>query len=368
MLNHLSLAYLLKSCAGHTVNDEHSCTDMTSEWHHIMYKILPGFPCDFSHEIKSGVESQGTRLQSSSSCISPSFFYAGILKHGLSTGKAYLTDIAESKDRQSVLGMYNAITSLGFIFGPLIGGYLADWDPTFQLSLVFGATIFMLNFILVVAVVPPLQQKESTKSGDKEPSMRPSMNIFKGIHWMELMDLILLQFLMTFSMIIFRSNFSVFLEFHFHVDYKTMGKVISFSAVASAIASATVGRISKLYSNHQTQLIHFTMLLAISVTAISISPSLPVSIVFLIPLSLSSSNLRICMMSLQLQRAREDEKGAIIGLSNSINSVSRMLAPTIVGLAQEQSSEMPGYVSSGLSLVAVAVMAMYQFERPKKEL
>ena len=350
------------------MNDEHSCTDMTSEWHHIMYKILPGFPCDFSHEIKSGVESQGTRLQSSRSCLSPSFFYAGILKHGLSTGKAYLTDIAESKDRQSVLGMYNAITSLGFIFGPLIGGYLADWDPTFQLSLVFGATIFMLNFILVVVVVPPLQRKESTKSGDKEPGMRPSMNIFKGIHWMELMDLILLQFLMTFSMIIFRSNFSVFLEFHFHVDYKTMGKVISFSAVASAIASATVGRISKLYSNHQTQLIHFTMLLAISVTAISISPSLPVSIVFLIPLSLSSSNLRICMMSLQLQRAREDEKGAIIGLSNSINSVSRMLAPTIVGLAQEQSSEMPGYVSSGLSLVAVAVMAMYQFERPKKEL
>jgi len=228
--------------------------------------------------------------------------------------------------------------------------------------------MFMLNFILVVTVVPPMQLPESSKSGDKEPSMRLSVNICKGIHWMELIDLILLQFLMTFSMIIFRSNFSMFLEFHFHVDYKTMGKVISFSAVASAVASATVGRISKLYSNHQTQLIHFTMLLAVSVTVVSISPSLPISIVFLIPLSLSSSNLRICMLCLQLQRAREDEKGAIIGLSNSINSVSRMLAPTIMGLAQEQSSEMPGYISSGLSLVAVAVMVLYQFERPTKEL
>ena len=339
---------------------------------HTVSKYPAGFPLECLHKAVRRIwdGKPGYKAIIHAFCLSPSIFCTGILKHGLSTGKAYLTDIAESKDRQSVLGMYNAITSLGFIFGPLIGGYLGDWDPTFQLSLVCGATIFMLNFILVAAIVPPLQPKESNKNGDKDPpsTMKPSMNIFKGIHWMEQIDLILLQFLMTFAMIIFRSNFSVFLEYHFHVDYKTMGKVISFSGVASAIASATVGRISKLYSNHQTQLIHFTMLLAISVTVISISPSLPVSIVFLIPLSLSSANLRICMMSLQLQRTREDEKGAIIGLSSSINSVSRMLAPTLVGLAQEQSSEMPGYVSSGLSLVAVAVMAVHQFESPNKDL
>ena len=300
-----------------------------------------------------------------------------MLKHGLSTGKAYLTDIAKSEDRQSVLGMYNAISNFGFIFGPLLGGYLADWDPSFQLNLMTGGTIFVLNFFLVALLVPPVHvesAKDTTNGTVKNTSstwlslrqMFSSLNFFKGIHWMEFYDIILLQFLMTFALIIFRSNFPVFLEYHFHVDYKTLGKVISFTGVASAIASATVGKISKLYSNHQTQLIHFTILLAVSVSLISLSPNLALAFIFLLPLSLSTSNLRICMLSLQLQRAREDEKGAIIGLSNSINSVSRMLAPTIVGLAQEHSSEMAGYISSGLAVLAVVVMVMYQFEKPKQ--
>ena len=298
-----------------------------------------------------------------------------MLKHGLSTGKAYLTDIAKREDRQSVLGMYNAISNLGFIFGPLLGGYLADWDPSFHLNLITGGAIFVLNFFLVALLVPPVhvESADKTNGAVKNPSSTwlslrqvfSSLNFFKGIHWMEFYDIILLQFLMTFALIIFRSNFPVFLEYHFHVDYKTLGKVISFTGVASAVASATVGKISKLYSNHQTQLIHFTILLAISVSLISLSTNLALAFIFLLPLSLSTSNLRICMLSLQLQRAREDEKGAIIGLSNSINSVSRMLAPTIVGLAQEHSSEMAGYVSSGLAALAVVIMVMYQFEKPK---
>ena len=307
----------------------------------------------------------------------PPIFCAGMLKHGLSTGKAYLTDVAKTEDRQSVLGMYNAISNFGFIFGPLLGGYLADWDPSFQLNLITGGTIFVVNFFFVALLVPPVHVKSQMNDKSNEPLQNPSstslslrqmfssMNFFKGIHWREFYDIILLQFLMTFALIIFRSNFPVFLEFHFHVDYKTLGKVISFTGVASAVASATVGKISKLYSNHQTQLIHFTILLAVSVTLISLSTNLALAFIFLLPLSLSTSNLRICMLSLQLQRAREDEKGAIIGLSNSINSVSRMLAPTIVGLAQEYSSEMAGYISSGLAALAVVVMATYQFERPK---
>ena len=67
---------------------------------------------------------------------------------------AYLADIVSSQERQSVLGMFNACSSLGFIFGPLIGGYLADRDPSLQLSVLAGAGVFGLNFVLVAVLVP----------------------------------------------------------------------------------------------------------------------------------------------------------------------------------------------------------------------
>ena len=80
----------------------------------------------------------------------------------MSVSKAYLADIASSQERQSVLGMFNAVSSLGFIFGPLIGGYLADRDPSLQLSLLTGAGVFGLNFLVVAILVPSSRNAESS--------------------------------------------------------------------------------------------------------------------------------------------------------------------------------------------------------------
>ena len=66
-----------------------------------------------------------------------------------------------------------------------------------------------------------------------------------------------------------------------------------------------------------------------------------------------------------LQRGREEEKGAIVGLANSMSSVSRMLAPSIVGVSQEYSVELAGYLSAVLALLAAGVVLRYPIERNK---
>ena len=310
-------------------------------------------------------------------------FSTGFLKHGLSISKAYLADIASSHERQSVLGMFNACSSFGFIFGPLIGGYLADRDPTLQLSLLAGAGVFGLNFLLVAILVPSSSNSagklEDTsavvdmnsmlgwmKTNISARHILDSLNIFKGLHWLEMLDVIMVRFLMTFSIIIFRTNFTVFLEEHLKVSNTTFGQILSFNGIASALASATSGRISRFYSSHVKQVLHFTLLLAISIACLTLAPNVASVILLLIPMSLSTSNLRICLLSLMLQRGREEEKGAIVGLANSMSSVSRMLAPSIVGVSQEYSVEFAGYLSAVLALSAAGVVLRYPIERNKR--
>ena len=48
----------------------------------------------------------------------------------------------------------------------------------------------------------------------------------------------------------------------------------------------------------------------------------------------------------------------MIGLGYSISSVSRMLSPSFVGLAQEYNSELAGYVSAGLAGMAALIMLL----------
>lgn len=297
--------------------------------------------------------------------------------------KAYLTDIASVNERQSVLGMFNACSSFGFIFGPLIGGYLADRDPSLQLSVLAGAGVFGLNFLLVAVLVPSSTNKVSVidnataksehffqwiKGNITVRQILDSLSIFEGLHWWDLLDIIVVRFLMTFSVIIFRTNFTVFLEEHFQVSSTTFGQILSFNGIASALASATSGMISKFYSSHIKQVLHFTLLLASSIACMTIAPNVTSVILLLVPLSLATSNLRICLLSLMLNRGREEEKGAIVGLANSMSSVSRMLAPSIVGVSQDYSIAFAGYLSAALALVAAGVVLYHPIEQTKGSL
>lgn len=268
--------------------------------------------------------------------------------------------------------MFNACSSLGFIFGPLISGYLADRDPSLQLSVITGAGVIGVNSLLVGFLVPSLlttiQNQESISSpsleSDKLASwtslkhVLDSVNIFKGTetYWWKLWEIITIQFLLTFSIIIFKNSFVISMEEQFHISSSTLGKILSFNGLTSALSSATAGRISRFYSkNNIKQVLHFTLLLAVSLTCLSFAPNVLCVLVLLVPISLSTANLRICLLSLMLQRGKEEEKGAIVGLSSSISSISRMLAPTIVGVSQEYSVGLPGYLSAILAVGAAGV-------------
>ena len=290
--------------------------------------------------------------------------YAGILKHGLSLGKAYLTDMTEVSERQGVMGFFNACSSLGFIFGPLISGYLADLDESLQLCMLCGTLSFSLNIIFILLLVkslpPPAQNPDNSETIKEMLNVKnflSSVNIFRGVHWWRMADLIFLRFLTTFAVLMFRSNLTIFLQENFSVDYKTLGKIMSFNGVTGTIAAATCGRVSRLYTNPGKQMLHFLCLLAFSLLGATCAPNLPFLVAMIVPLSFATGNLRICMLNMFLSRVSEEEKGEVIGLGYSITSMSRMLSPSFVGVAQEWSPQLSGYVSSTLACSAAVAVA-----------
>ena len=56
------------------------------------------------------------------------------------------------------------------------------------------------------------------------------------------------------------------------------------------------------------------------------------------------------------------EQGSIMGLANSMNSVSRMLAPSIVGVSQEYMLSLLDILSALLALAAAGLVLFYPIE------
>lgn len=49
-------------------------------------------------------------------------FFAGIFKHSQTVCRALLADITPPEERSQVFGTFNALSSMGFIIGPMLGG------------------------------------------------------------------------------------------------------------------------------------------------------------------------------------------------------------------------------------------------------
>ncbi|XP_062390101.1 major facilitator superfamily domain-containing protein 9 [Sardina pilchardus] len=73
----------------------------------------------------------------------------GLFKHSLSICRALLSDLVSETERPLVMGHFNAASSVGFILGPVVGGYLTEHEGGFYTSSFVCAAIFLLNAGLV---------------------------------------------------------------------------------------------------------------------------------------------------------------------------------------------------------------------------
>ncbi|XP_032219410.2 major facilitator superfamily domain-containing protein 9 [Nematostella vectensis] len=326
----------------------------------------------------------------------------GLFKQSQSLCKACLADITAPAQRISVFGKFNAFSSLGFVVGPLIGGHLAMTDNGFFRVFLLEGILFVAMTIFTWLCIEHDDQQQSspnkdvgtasessefdgarnseiqTKSGRKlqenlkiasDLKQQPDKHAKKGFiaKWISyfrvasfsnVLDLLIVRFLMGFSMIIFRSNFSTVLEFRYNTTPKTNGYVMSFNGIVGGLSGYFVGNLLTFYNNDDAKaLLHFSSILAISIFCVTFSPELWVLVVFIAPLAFSSAVSRVCSTNLTLKRGRADEKGLLLGVGNSLMSFARMLSPTLGGLAQELSVYAPGMLSVSVSAVGILLMA-----------
>ena len=199
------------------------------------------------------------------------------------------------------------------------------------------------------------REQESDKTKGSTPNAWTSklVMLVKVASVSSVIDLLLIRFIMGLAMMIFRSNFSAMLEFRYNTTPKSNGYIISYNGLVSGFSGILVGKISKLYKSDAKMLLHFSVLLAMSMLCITFSPDIWVLVLFITPLAISSAVSRVCVTNITFRQGKEDEKGVLLGLGNSLLSFGRMLSPLIGGLAQEYS-----IYGSGLAAVVTAVVGI----------
>ncbi|XP_074551163.1 major facilitator superfamily domain-containing protein 9 [Halichoeres trimaculatus] len=331
----------------------------------------------------------------------------GLFKHSLSICRALLSDLVSDSERPLVMGHFNAASSVGFILGPVVGGYLTEHEGGFYTSSFTCAAIFLINAGLVWMLpwsdaLVHLNDNNSSKDchdsncrksvqngthahkedsaetepGSKapgrsrgalswrdvsllQPAWQQLSSVCSKIHtvaYSDMWDLFLVRLLMAVAIMLYYSNFSLAMEERFSLRPKVTGYLISYSSTLGALAGFLVGPVTKLYGNMPTLLLHSTVLTTSLIFLYASAPSVWQVVLTSTFFAISTTIGRTCVTDLELRRGGVHASGTLIGAGQSVTAVGRVLAPLLSGLAQEFSPCGPPSLGVVLGLVAVGLL------------
>jgi DHA1 family tetracycline resistance protein-like MFS transporter len=89
---------------------------------------------------------------------------AGITGASVTTASAYMADISDDSNRAQNFGMIGAAFGIGFIIGPMLGGFLGEVSP--RLPFIVAACLALLNVVYGYFVLPESLPVENRRAFD----------------------------------------------------------------------------------------------------------------------------------------------------------------------------------------------------------
>ncbi len=151
------------------------------------------------------------------------------------------------------------------------------------------------------------------------------------------------RFFFGLAFAIFQTIFSLYTLKKFNLNARDTGFILTYVGVLSVIVQGfLIGRITKKY-REDILIVSMAALMAISLAGWALVPTVVGLIIILTPTAVSGGILNTLLSSTLTKAVEPLEVGGILGLSASVESSTRILAPIIGGaLLQQYGTSAPG--------------------------
>lgn len=219
---------------------------------------------------------------------------------------------------------------------------------------------------MLPSVEPNTYASESVKM-DKE--VLKVMNDLKKVQWHKYWSIFATKFIHALAITVYFFNCSILLKENYGITQKSIGYTIAFQSCVATIAGFFTGWINKtFYKNDQTHNFKYFcgfVVMTLSFASLCAASNLYYFIIGLIPLAISNSFLRIVETEILLAKS-ENEKGSLVGTSNSLASLARLTAPLSSGIINDVwGKESVMYYAALLSLSGTIVAGFISKQKEK---
>ena len=259
--------------------------------------------------------------------------FAGACAGNIAAAQAYIADVTGPEERARGMGLIGAAFGLGFMIGPAIGGALAGTDPlTADLETpAWVAAGLSLLSLLGVAVL--LRESLPADRRDPAPSRGRIGAVMGVLRRPVLSRLIVIFFLVILAVAGMQSVFAIWAMPQFGWGPRQVGYVFAYLGLISAILQGgLIGRLTRRFGEERLLLCGLT-LIAGGLLALPFAHDMPILAPALTGLALGMGLMQPSLNSLISRQAGEEEQGEVMGVTQSVGSLSRVLGPFAAGFS-----------------------------------
>ena len=288
---------------------------------------------------------------------------AGAFGGNISAAHAYIADVTPAEERSKGMGLIGAAFGLGFIFGPLIGGLLGHYgqqlgsQPPFGISFsALGAAVICAgNFVFAFFALPeslPPEKRAQAKVGEER--RHRLAHLWQYLHRAQLAPLIWVFFTGVLAMAAMEAVLFNFMSDRHGWDLRRSSYGFAYVGVVMVLTQGWLIRKWMRRLGEIKMLSFGQAAFAASLIAIPLSPNIAVLAVVMTVLALGNGAMRPPNLGLISQVTDPHEQGAVMGVTNSVSSLSRIIGPPIGGLLYQ-------YGGSGVPFVVAGLVAFCGF-------
>jgi MFS transporter, DHA1 family, tetracycline resistance protein len=254
----------------------------------------------------------------------------GFTGGNITVAQAYISDNTDERNRTQGLGIIGSAFGLGFIIGPLVGGLLSHWG--YNIPAFAAASMSLVNMISIFFFLPESLTRERQAANQQQKQPAFTLNaLMAALNRPKIGPLLLVRFFLMLAFAMFQSVFALFAQHRLSLSSESTGFVLTYVGFYSVLVQGVgIGLLTKRF-NDRTIIITALGLMFLGLVGWSITPDLPIMLLVLLPLFGGAWIVNTVVTSGITKVVEPEEIGGMLGVSNAMESISRVISPAIGG-------------------------------------
>lgn len=265
---------------------------------------------------------------------------------------AFIADITTMETRPKALGYMSAAISTGFIIGPGIGGFLADFGTRvpFYFAGALGITAAIFSVVLL---------REPQRNAENVESAPDQKSGFKRIFAPMYFIAFILIFVASFGLAAFESFFSLFVDHKFGFTPTDIAIIITGSAIFGAIAQvALFDRLAQKWG--EIKLIRYTLILSAILVFLMTTVSSYFAILLVTCFVFVGFDLFRPAVTSYLSKIAGNEQGFVGGMNSMFTSLANIFGPILGGMLFDIDINYPYYFAAVVLVFGILLTLIWK--------